>query len=143
MDALGLKLIDAAVQDASRWVNEVDDRLDWEDRQRSYRALRAVLHAVRDHLEVDEATDFGAALPTIVRGIYYEGWNSARNPLRMRRAADFVAAVQAAYGTERLPAPERAIRAVFEVLGRQVSEGGMEDLRQSFTREVRALLGEE
>lgn len=142
MSALGLKLIDTAVQEANRWLSEVDDRLERDDRQRSYRVLRAVLHAVRDHLTVNEATDLGAELPTIIRGIYYEGWNSARNPARMRRAADFVAAVQAAYGAERLPAPEHAIRAVFEVLDRHLSEGGMEDVRQSFTREVRALLGE-
>lgn len=143
MSALGLKLFDTAVQDANLWVNEVDDRLDRDDKQRSYRALRAVLHAVRDHLTVNEATDLGAQLPTMIRGIYYEGWNSAKNPVRMRRAEEFVAAVQAAYGTERLPAPDRAIRAVFDVLDRHIAAGEMDDVREAFTREVRALFGEE
>ncbi len=143
MSALGLKLIDTAVQDANLWINEVEDRLDCDDKQRSYRVLRAVLHALRDHLTVNEATDLGAQLPTLIRGIYYEGWNSAKNPVRMRRAEEFIAAVQAAYGVEHLPAPERAIRTVFEVLDHHVTGGEMEDVRESFTREVRVLLGEE
>lgn len=141
MSALGLKVIDEAVQTANIWVNEIDSRTGWDNKQRSYRLLRAVLQTLRDHLMVNEATDLGAQLPTLIRGVYYEGWNSARNPVRMRRAEDFVAAVQKGFAPDPLGDADLAIRAVFDVLDSHVSAGEMEDVRSSFTKEIRSLFG--
>jgi len=42
------------------------------DERRAYNALRAVLHALRDRLTTEEIAQFGAQLPTFVRGVYYE-----------------------------------------------------------------------
>jgi uncharacterized protein (DUF2267 family) len=139
MSAFGLKVIDEAVHAANTWINELDHGIGWENRQRSYRLLRAVLHAVRDHLGVDEATDLGAQLPTLIRGIYYEGWNSSRNPVRMRSAADFLAKVQRDFAPDPLGDADQAVRAVFDQLDRHISAGEMEDVRGAFTLEVRAL----
>ena len=135
MSAFGLRIIDEAVQAANLWINEVDARMGWNDKQRSYRVLRAVLHAMRDHLTVNEATDLGAQLPTLIRGIYYEGWNSAKNPARMRHAADFVAAV------EPLGQVDHVVRAVIDLLDSHVTAGEMKDVREAFTKEIRALFG--
>jgi uncharacterized protein (DUF2267 family) len=44
-----------------------------------------VLHALRDRLTVNEAAQFGAQLPMLVRGIYYEGWDPTRLPVKMNR----------------------------------------------------------
>lgn len=141
MSALGLKVIDEAVQAANIWVNEIDSRTGWDNKQRSYRLLRAVLHTLRDHLMVNEATDLGAQLPTLIRGVYYEGWNSARNPVRMRHTEDFVAAVQKGFAPDPLGDADLAIRAVFDVLDSHVSAGEMDDVRSAFTREIRSLFG--
>lgn len=141
MSALGLKIIDEAVQDANIWVNEVDRRAGWDDKQRSYRLLRAVLHTIRDHLMVNEATDLGAQLPTLIRGVYYEGWNSARNPVRMRHAEAFVAAVQKRFAPDPMGDSELAIRAVLDLLDSHISAGEMSDVRAAFTKEIRSLFG--
>ena len=141
MSALGLKVIDEAVQAANIWVNEIDSRTGWDNKQRSYRLMRAVLHALRDHLTVNEATDLGAQLPTLIRGVYYEGWNSARNPVRMRHADEFVAAVQKEFAPDPLGDADLAIRAVFDVLDSHVSAGEMKDVRSAFTKEIRSLFG--
>lgn len=139
MSALGLRVIDAAVQDANIWVNEIDSRTGWDNKQRSYRLLRAVLHTIRDHLSVNEATNLGAQLPTLIRGVYYEGWNSARNPVRMRHADAFVEAVQKEFAPDPMGDADLAIRAVFDVLDSHVSAGEMTDVRSAFTREIRSL----
>src|SRR5690606_3502098 len=102
MSAFGLRIIDEAVQAANLWINEADARMGWNDKQRSYSVLRAVLHTVREHRTAHEAADLEEPWPTLSRGIYYDGWNSAMIPARMRHAKDFVAAVQAAYGAEPL-----------------------------------------
>ena len=70
MSALGLETIDTAVSGANSWINEVNKRTGWDNKQRSYRLLRQVLHVIRDHLSVDEVAQLGAQLPTLIRGIY-------------------------------------------------------------------------
>jgi uncharacterized protein (DUF2267 family) len=56
----------------------------------SYLALRAVLHTLRDRLIVDEAIDLGAQLPMLVRGFYYENWQSVGKPLKYRHKEEFL-----------------------------------------------------
>ncbi|WP_197496500.1 DUF2267 domain-containing protein [Mycobacterium sp. 1274761.0] len=64
----------------NRILHEIEQIFDWSKDQRthSYAALRAVLHALRDRLPVNEAAQLGAQLPMLVRGIYYTGWNPAQ-----------------------------------------------------------------
>ena len=139
MSALGLKIIDSAVASANAWINAVDERTGWDHKQRAYRLLRQVLHVVRDHLSVDEAAQLGAQLPVLIRGIYYEDWNPSKTPVTERSAEGFVARVQQAFETDPLGDAPGAIQAVFEVLEDHVSEGEMDDVKQTFSKKIRAL----
>jgi hypothetical protein len=47
-------IIDRSVEKTHIWLNELAAELGAEDRKYAYRVLRAVLHAVRDRLTVDE-----------------------------------------------------------------------------------------
>ena len=68
MSAVGLESIDHTVQLTHIWINDLDERLDWNNKARSYRLLKAVFHAVRDWLQINEAVDLAAQLPTLLRG---------------------------------------------------------------------------
>ena len=57
MSTQGLESIDHTVQLTHSWINELDQELAWNDKSRSYRLLRAVLHGVRDWLRPDETAD--------------------------------------------------------------------------------------
>ena len=70
-------IIDHSVETTHIWLNELAAELGTEDHRHAYRVLRAVLHAVRDRLTVDEAAQLAAQLPELIRGIYYEGWDRA------------------------------------------------------------------
>lgn len=59
MSATGLPVFDDTVQKTNIWLNEVMDELG-PDRQRAYRALRAVLHTLRDRLTTEEAAHLSA-----------------------------------------------------------------------------------
>jgi len=63
MSAAGLESIEHTVQLTHIWINDLDSRLGWENKHRSYRLLRTVLQALRDWLPVNEAVGLGAQLP--------------------------------------------------------------------------------
>lgn len=141
MSALGLKIIDESAQQANIWINAVDAGTGWEHKQRAYRLLRAVLHVVRDHLSVDEAAQLAAQMPALIRGIYYDGWNPSKTPVKIRTREAFVDRVQADFATDPLGDTPEAIAAVMAVLREHISAGEMEDVENGFTDQVRELFG--
>ncbi|MGZ4255190.1 MAG: DUF2267 domain-containing protein [Solirubrobacteraceae bacterium] len=52
------------MEKAHVWLPEVAAELGTDDHHYVYRVLRAVLHAVRDRLTVDEAAQLAAQLPS-------------------------------------------------------------------------------
>lgn len=131
--------IAAAVHKANEWVAEVRDVLGVPDRHRGYQALRAVLHALRDRLPVNEGAHLGAELPMVVRGIYYEGWDPGTSRKAGRsREAFFDDVRRAVPGMLASEAPI-AIDAVLTVLARHVSAGEIEDVRGALPAHVRKL----
>ncbi|MDH5798762.1 MAG: DUF2267 domain-containing protein [Paracoccaceae bacterium] len=141
MSALGLRIIDESVQTANAWINEVNDRTGWEHKQRAYRLLRAVLHTIRDHLSVDEVAQLAAQLPTLIRGIYYEGWNPSKTPSKIRKADAFIEEVQKAFETDPMADAAESIAAVIATLREHVSPGEMEDVEGNFTDDIREIFG--
>ena len=89
MSTSGLAVLDHTVQETNVWLRIVADQLQIEDRHHAYIALRAVLHALRDRLRPEVAVHLGAQLPTLVRGVYYEGWHMAGKPTKDRSVQDF------------------------------------------------------
>lgn len=139
MSETGIAVLDGATSQVNIWLNEVEQMAHLDDRNHAYRLLRATLHTLRDWLNVDEAADLGAQLPTLLRGIYYEGWNPSATPTHPRTKSDFVASVQAAFRADPLRNPDLAIHAVFLVLNRHVAAGQIEQMRQSLQKPLREL----
>lgn len=139
MGVTGLTAIDHSPQVVAEWLNELCDRLDWTENRRAYLLLRTTLHAVRDWLTVDEASDLAAQLPLLVRGIYYEGWNPSSTPVHPRSKDDFVARIMRAFEQEPLDDPEMAISAVFGLLEKKVSAGEIEQVRNAMRSHIRDL----
>ena len=139
MSATGLPVFDETLQLTNIWLNDIMARLDWEDRSRAYRALRATLHSLRDRLPPNEASQLAAQLPMLVRGIYYEGWRPAATPSKDRTIADFVAHIERAFSQDPDENPERIVRAVFDVLRERISAGEIEDIIKVMPENIRML----
>ena len=138
MSATGLEVFDSTLQLTNSWLKRLMEDLHTEDRHQAYRALRAVLHALRDRLTVDEAAHLGAQLPMLVRGVYYEGWHPAGKPRREHGREAFVDHVRAELRDPRLD-PTRVVTAVFALLAERITAGEIEDVRHVLPAPVRAL----
>jgi uncharacterized protein (DUF2267 family) len=139
MSMTGLSVFDTTVQKTNLWLKELMTVLGWEQKQKAYDALRAVLHALRDRLTVDETAQLGAQLPMLIRGIYYEGWDPSRKPERVRHKEEFLARIQQGFRAGDLIDPEEVARAVFTVLENRVSAGEIQDVESVLPAEMREL----
>ena len=130
-----------AAEQAQQWVNELAKDLDWNE-QSAFRLLKAVLHTLRDWLSPEEMADLSAQLPTLIRGIYFEGWNPAE-PAWERKKSDFVICVRNSFGYEPEIDTDKAIAAVFKLLDRHISHGEIVQVRNSMKKSLRQLWPEE
>ena len=140
MSTQGLEGLERTVQLTHIWINDLDRRLEWNDKARSYRLLKAVLHSLRDSLNVKEVADLGAQLPALLRGAYYEQWKPASGERRSGKGNvdEFLAQVQLSFIKDPLPNPAGAIMAVFHLLTKKITEGEIEDVKRCLPVEIRA-----
>lgn len=139
MTMTGLESFDSAVQKADIWLKEISQEMGIDSRKRAYLALRAVLHALRDRLTVDEAADLGAQLPMLIRGIYYDSWVPSRTPIKDRHLQQFLAHIQANFRGDVEIDTEEMARAVFKVMRRRISAGEIQDIKGMMPEELREL----
>jgi uncharacterized protein (DUF2267 family) len=139
MSAVGLESIEHTVQLTHVWINELDAMLGWNDKHRSYRLLRGVLQALRDWLPINEAADFAAQLPGLLRGVYYEQWRPATTPVKHRSRADFVARIDHAFVDDPITDTAEAVSTAFQFLSTKIGAGEIADVRHALPADVRTL----
>jgi uncharacterized protein (DUF2267 family) len=135
-----LDILDRSVEKTHVWLNDLAEELGTDDPRYAYRVLRAFLHAVRDHLSVDEAAQLAAQLPIFVRGVFYEGWDPSGTPERARDVDSFLGRIAG----EALLAGETeaslAATAATRVLSRHISTGEIESVLHMLPEHLRELL---
>ncbi len=144
MSITGLEVFDTTLQKTHLWLKEIVTELEWQHNPSwAYLALRTVLHALRDHLTIEEATDLGAQLPMLIRGFYYEGWTLTGKPIKDRHADEFFVQIAQAFREDARIDPEKVARAVFRVLSRHITAGELGDVIQNLPAPLRALWPQE
>jgi uncharacterized protein (DUF2267 family) len=135
-------VIDRSVEQTHIWVDDVADEFGTDDHQLAYRILRAFLHAVRDRITVEESAQLAAQLPTLVRGIYYEGWRPSATPLGYRDRETFLRKIADEALLAGPTEASYAVTAAAAVLRSHVSRGEVEDVVAILPAEIRQLLAE-
>jgi len=141
MSQTGFAPFTTTVDKTNHILHQIEDAYGWSQdrRKQSYGALRAALHALRDRLTVDEAAQLAAQLPLLVRGIYYEGWDPSRVPIRMDRE-QFVQRVRQEFRYEVDGGMERLVRTVVNALRPQISDGEWNDVRAVMPKDLATVL---
>ena len=139
MNETQVAVLDHTIQVTNVWLKKLVDDHHLSDRPHAYNALRAVLHVLRDRLTPEQAVHLGAQLPTLVRGIYYEGWRLAGKPTNERQPDEFAKRV-AAQLPPQFPRDAVSItRAVFDLLGSELDRGETEKVIRELPVPLRAL----
>ena len=135
MSASGLDVFDKTLQTTNIWLNEIQAELG-PDRQVAWKVLSVVLHKLRDRLPVPLAVHLGAELPLLVRGVYYDQVQPAKQPTDWDRDA-FVAEVHRWLADTRPVNADQAIRTVFAVLSRHLPRGQIDKIKDALPESLR------
>lgn len=127
------------VHATSEWLKRIAEEMGHGDKQVAYHGLRGVLFALRDRLPVEEAVDLSAQLPTLIRGVFFEGYRPSSTPETYRNREEFLSRVNEELQMVNRTDPETATRAVLSVLSKKVSEGEIEDVQHLLPSSIRGL----
>lgn len=139
MPSTSINVFSSTIQKSNAWVHDLMDEMQWDEPHRAYHGLRAVLHALRDRLSVNETSDLAAQLPLLIRGMYYEGWQPAHTPVRDRTPEQFFKHIFDAFPNDLSVNPEKLVRAVFMLLSSHISHGELEDVKANLPPAIREL----
>ncbi len=128
-----------AAQEANEWLNELGEIVPGCDRHQAYVILRATLHALRDRVGPDSAVHFGAQLPPLIRGIYYEGWHMAGTPTAEKTAESFLYHIDGELVGWPKDDAELAVRGVFTLLWKKLDVGEIGKVMQLMPKDIRQL----
>jgi uncharacterized protein (DUF2267 family) len=138
MSATGLDVFDKTLQTTNIWLNDIMEAIG-PDRQVAWKVLSTVLHKIRDRVPVALAAHLGAELPLLIRGVYYDQFEPAKQPTACRNFEEFTAEV-AEWLTDTRPVNVReAIHAVFRTLSHHVPAGQIHKIQEALPKDIRAV----
>lgn len=110
------------LQKANLWLKEIMEEIGTQDPHRAHTALKSVLQTLRDRLTAEEAVDLASQLPTLIRGMFFEGWKPAGKPIKYSKE-EFINEVRGYFQNLSGINHAEIIRAVFAVLQRNIDPG--------------------
>ena len=138
MSATGLDVFDKTLQTTNIWLDEIMAKLG-PDRQVAWHVLGAVLHALRDRLQIGLAVHLGAQLPLLVRGLYYDQWHPSEQTLKQRSAEQFLDHISRRLADVRPVNIKDATHVTFQVLNHHLDPYQVEKVRRALPENIRAL----
>lgn len=128
--------IDRNLEVTNTWLKEISEELHGIEREEAWKRLGAVLQTMRDRITVDEAANFAAQLPLLIRGHYYEGWKPESTPKKWRSKDEYFTAVNEKIGKPEPIDAEETVRAVLKVTARHIDDGEVQKVKEMHNKEM-------
>ena len=126
--------MDHSVKVTGAMIDELDRRLGWDDKPRSYRLLMAVLHATWEWSSANETA--GSRFPVRRCGTHYERCHTTQP--EKHGTADFLARVNLWFKPDPFDSAP-AIVTVFELLSENVSAASVDEMCRALPPELTGL----
>jgi uncharacterized protein (DUF2267 family) len=141
MSVRSVDSIERSVHETNRWLKELSEELGHEDnKEEAWRVLRAYLRVLRDRLTVDEAAQLAAQLPLVLRGVFYEGFDPSRQPVKLRHSEEFRERLADEAQLASSGEAARAVDAATRILASHVTPGEWDDVLAQLPTELRELI---
>jgi len=140
--------LDKFVHETHEYINQLARDLGHpEEKQRVMIIWRAVMHTIRDRIQISESLDLLSSLPMILKGMYTLGWKYSDSPPytydTIEQMKTRVKYLQNEYGEHDFPwskSTEEIISIVLDSLEKYCSEGQMEHIRGQLPQEVKPIV---
>ena len=120
---------DADLHHASAGLASVAKRIPPGEADAAKRVLRSVLHALRDFLGPTRATALAAQLPTVIRGVYFEGFRAGKRTPTVRTKSEFLSRIAKELGVESSIEAQTAADAVLHTLWNHIDPGEVASIK--------------
>ena len=90
MSKNGLQSFDRTLEKTHQFINDVIQEIEVDDKHIAFIGVKAVLHALRDRIPLEEAAQLGSQLPVLLAGYFYQGWKPAATPTKERSIDAFL-----------------------------------------------------
>src|SRR5215475_2158780 len=138
MSRTGVDSLDRSIDKTNAWLADVAANFGTEDRRLAYRVTRSWLHTLRDRLPVPIAAHIAAQLPELLRGVFYEGWNPSKVPVKYSKD-EYIARFARDAQIHQTEVP-RAGRLVTSAFGKHLSAGAMNEALGALPADIRRLV---
>lgn len=134
-----LQMLEATLQKTEDWMRSFIEHTGRDDEQKAWAMMRAVLHVLRDRLPIEQCAHLSAQLPLVIRGLYFENFKPAEQPIKLRSQDEFIQAVGQILSEHPEIDPRQAIDGTLHVLNEHVSQGELTKIRNMLQPEILAL----
>ena len=134
-----IKSVQMTLNRSAEWINDLMDTYDYKDENEAFVLLRATLKALRDRITHGEVYHLASALPVLIRGFYFEGWDPDTRPNHDRTAYDFITTVKHHLDTHDDIDLERAVPEALRIIFEKIGQGEANDVKQNLPKEIQEL----
>jgi len=135
-----ITLLNRNIHKTFEWLRDIENNTQWEyeDKARALDILRVVLHELRDNLMLNDLAHFSAQLPTVIKGILFEGWNPNHS---LRKEGEFAESIKAHLPQVYVEGTDinQAIKSLFLTINKNIDKNEFEKLRKILLKGIRLL----
>jgi uncharacterized protein (DUF2267 family) len=140
MSPAAANAIERSVHKTNEWLKDIESEPGIGDREDAWRILRTYLQLLREQLTLDEAAQFAAQLPLVVRGAFWEGFDPGEESGKVRDGEEFLSRFAERAQLDGTGLAERAAEVVTRVLRNRISEGEVDDVLSQLPAGMRKAL---